>query len=80
MVYFELRKRNGDTVTYDYMPEKESADRGVVSLNLVTGKRETVRKSTDDRGFNYAEHALRAIGENFSASGSIDKKGWAAWY
>ncbi|MEG2932727.1 MAG: hypothetical protein RR842_04035 [Gordonibacter sp.] len=80
MVFFELRKRNGDIATYDYMPENEKANRGIISLNLTTGSREVIEKSSDDKGFDYAAHALRAIGENFSASGSLQKKGWVAWY
>lgn len=79
MVYIELVSLDGDEAVYDYMPESKDSDRGRVSYNASSGRRQVILKSSDDVGFNYSGFALKKIAE-FAANGRFENYGMFAWY
>ena len=79
MVYLELVSFDGSKAVYDYMPERKDADRGRVSYDTATKKRDIIKKSLDDSGFNYAGYAFKRIDE-YIANGKFETSGVVSWY
>ena len=79
MVYLEyVGEQNGDVI-YDYMPERKNADRGRISVNRETRERKLLKRSADDRSFNYHGHAWLRIDQMLD-EGSLKRETYAAWY
>ncbi|MEE8716581.1 MAG: hypothetical protein SOI26_05570 [Coriobacteriales bacterium] len=78
MVYLELVGDDGETVTYDYMPEREDAVRGTITVSRSGEYGIPMLASGDDFGW-YAGHALRRVREMLS-SGNLKERAVVAWY
>lgn len=79
MVFLELVEDGKTDVVYDYMPEKESAARGTISVNKTTRERNLIKKSPDEDISWYRGHVWQKIDEMLD-SGVLEEKTCAAWY
>ena len=79
MVYLEYVKEADDEVVYDYMPEREDAPRGTVSVNRKTRKRSLLKKSSENELSWYRGHAWRRI-EQMLDDGRLENRTCSAWY
>lgn len=79
MVFLEYVRTEGDEVIYDYMPEKEDAPRGTISVNRRTRERSLLKESSADEQQWFMAHAWMRI-EQMLDAGRLEKKTYAAWH
>ncbi|MBM7000545.1 hypothetical protein I3I95_10550 [bacterium] len=79
MVYLTLVSDDGETVTYDYMPEREDAPKGTVTVSRSSGTCGIPKRAPDDDFRWYAGHAWQRI-KAMLASGDLRERTCAAWY
>ena len=79
MVYLEYVREANDEVVYDYMPEREDAPRGTVSVNRKTRKRSLLKASSENELSMYRRQAWRRVDQMLDA-GHLEQKTYSAWY
>lgn len=79
MVRMRCVSVDNGVVSYEYMPEFKDAPSGVVSVEIATGERRVVSRSSEDLRGVYAMHALNRI-EEMIEDNSFPEEAVSAWY
>lgn len=79
MLKYKLVKETDNRITYEYYPEGNIGDKGVVYVDKADGNVEIVSLAPSDKLKTYAIMMLNRL-RRFFSSGKYDDDGMVAWY
>ena len=79
MVGYELTGLDDKKVTYNYYPENDLNNRGVISFDRKNNKPFVASRAVDDEYGFYSIHMFNMLRKS-NETGNFEKTGYVAWY
>ena len=79
MVGYKLVSLNKNTVVYNYYPENDLSNKGIISYDRNKGQMSVTNRAEEDEFSFYSAHMLRMLEES-NETGGFQDNGYIAWY